>query len=45
MTDIMKVFDFERIRTYQKHFNDRYNEGISENKIEFLFISKLNYKE
>ena len=44
-TKTLMKSDFERIRTYQKHFNDRYNEGISENKIEFLFISKLNYKE
>ena len=44
-TKTLMKSDFERIRTYQKHFNDRYNEGISENKIEFLFISKLIYKE
>ena len=37
--------DFQRLRTYQKHFNERYDKGISENKVEFLFISKLIYKD
>jgi hypothetical protein len=30
--------DFQRLRTYQKHFNERYDKGISENKVEFLFM-------
>ena len=37
--------DFYLVFKYRNYFNEKYKKNVSENKIEFLFISNLKYKE
>ena len=37
--------DFKLVYKYRKHFNETYTENVAKNKLDFIFVTNLKYKE